>query len=162
MLAWAMLPVALMVSAYLFLRGHNLPGGGFIASLVTSIALLLQHVALGPHALHRTASDAAEASAHSARRWHRFIGAGLLIAVLTGLGSWLLGYPFLTSGFGHPTLPIIGELPLASAAAFDLGVYLAVVGATLLALTDLGRLAGSLAGRRSARAIQPASKSGAA
>ena len=79
-------------------------------------------------------------------------------AVLTGLGSWLLGYPFLTSGFGHPTVPIIGELPLASAAAFDLGVYLAVVGATLLALTDLGRLAG----RPSAQPVQPASTSSGA
>lgn len=140
-LAWAMLPVALMVSVYLFLRGHNLPGGGFIAGLVTAIALLLQEIAMGPRALHRRAGDQAQAAMQSVRRWHDFIGAGLLIAVLTGLGSWLLGYPFLTSGFGHPHLPVIGEVPLASAAAFDLGVYLTVVGATLLALTGLGRLA---------------------
>jgi len=66
---------------------------------------------------------------------------GLLIACLTGLGSWLLGYPFLTSSFIHPHLPVVGELPLASAAAFDLGVYLSVVGATVLALAGIGRLA---------------------
>ena len=69
------------------------------------------------------------------------LGASLLIACATGLGSWLLGYPFLTSTFAHPVLPIVGELPIASAAAFDLGVYLAVVGATVLALTGVGRLA---------------------
>lgn len=135
-LAWAMLPFALMVSAYFFLRGHNLPGGGFIAGLVTSIALLLQQLALGA-----SAGSALNTAEVSVRRWHRFIGAGLLVAALTGLGSWLVGYPFLTSSFGHPVLPVLGELPIASAAAFDLGVYLAVVGATLLALTDLARLA---------------------
>jgi multicomponent K+:H+ antiporter subunit A len=69
------------------------------------------------------------------------LGAGLLIACLTGLGSWLAGYPFLTSTFGHPVLPVLGELPLASAALFDLGVYLAVVGATVLSLSGIGRLA---------------------
>ncbi|MFO0462283.1 MAG: MnhB domain-containing protein [Burkholderiales bacterium] len=72
---------------------------------------------------------------------HLALGASLLIACATGLASWLLGYPFLTSSFAHPVLPIVGELPLASAAAFDLGVYLAVVGATVLALTGVGRLA---------------------
>ena len=50
-------------------------------------------------------------------------------------------YPFLTSTFGHPVLPWVGELPLASAAAFDFGVFLVVVGATVLALTGIGRLA---------------------
>jgi multicomponent K+:H+ antiporter subunit A len=147
-LAWAVLPFALMVSVYFFLRGHNLPGGGFIAGLVTSIGLLLQQMAQGAHHTPDV-SDSSDASArsvrdpasHAIRRWHQCIGAGLLLAALTGLGSWLVGYPFLTSSFGHPVLPVLGELPIASAAAFDLGVYLTVVGATLLALTDLARLA---------------------
>ncbi|EWG98804.1 hypothetical protein Q427_28475 [Halomonas sp. BC04] len=65
---------------------------------------------------------------------------GLAIAVATGLGSWLFGYPFLTSAFGHFHIPLIGEIELASAMLFDLGVYLAVVGATLMILINLGRV----------------------
>jgi multicomponent K+:H+ antiporter subunit A len=139
-LASHLLPFALMVSVYFYLRGHNLPGGGFIAGLITAIALLLQHVSFGARAFIPTELDADQAMASQSRLWHRVVGAGLLIATLTGLGSWVFDYPFLTSTFGHPHLPLIGEVPLASAAAFDLGVYLAVVGATLLALGALSRL----------------------
>jgi multicomponent K+:H+ antiporter subunit A len=138
--ARAMLPFALMVSLYFFLRGHNLPGGGFIAGLVSAVAVLLQAVATGPGG----GPTGAARDALFQRRLvllDRILGAGLLIACLTGLGSWLYGYPFLTSTFGHPVLPVVGELPLASAALFDLGVYLAVVGATVLALVGIGRLA---------------------
>jgi multicomponent K+:H+ antiporter subunit A len=49
----------------------------------------------------------------------------------------VFGYPFLTSAHGHPTVPLLGELPLASAALFDLGVYVTVVGATMLMLSVL-------------------------
>ncbi len=124
-----LVPFALLLSAYFFLRGHNLPGGGFIAGLVTSIALLLARM-----------SDPGPAGPAEARAEHRFVrllGAGLGLAVLTGAASCLLGYPFLTSTYGHPVLPVLGEIPLASASAFDLGVYLSVVGATLLVLSGL-------------------------
>ncbi|MFO0458799.1 MAG: monovalent cation/H+ antiporter subunit A, partial [Burkholderiales bacterium] len=59
-LSRTLLPFALLVSVYFFLRGHNQPGGGFIAGLVTAIALLMQSVAAGPGAMHpgRTADDA--------------------------------------------------------------------------------------------------------
>ncbi len=139
-LARTMLPFALLVSVYFFLRGHNQPGGGFIAGLVTSVALLLQSVAAGPGALlpGRSADDAIRRKLDVL---HLTLGFAMLIAVATGLGSWVVGYPFLTSTFAHPVLPIVGELPIASAALFDLGVYLAVVGATVLALTGVGRLA---------------------
>jgi multicomponent K+:H+ antiporter subunit A len=123
-----LLPLALLVSAFIFLRGHNLPGGGFIAGLITAIALIMQYLANGVAWTH------ARLPAHT----HPWIAAGLAIALLTGIASWLWGRPFLTSAFGHPTLPLIGELPLASAMAFDLGVYLVVVGATLLILINLG------------------------
>ena len=131
---------ALLVSAYFFLRGHNQPGGGFIAGLVTAIALLLQTVAAGPAALR---PDLGPQGAYRRKLalLHTTLGASLLVACAAGLGSWLFAYPFLTSTFAHPVLPIVGELPLASAAVFDLGVYLAVVGATVLALTGVGRLA---------------------
>ncbi len=124
------LPIALLVSAYIFLRGHNLPGGGFIAGLITAVALTLQYMAGGlVWAQERMLSP-----------FRPLIGAGLLIAVLTGLGSWLFGYPFLTSAHGHAHLPLIGEFELATAMLFDLGVYATVVGSTLLILANLGKL----------------------
>jgi multicomponent K+:H+ antiporter subunit A len=54
------------------------------------------------------------------------------------MASWLFDHPFLTSTFVHFQLPLIGEFELASAMFFDLGVYLVVVGATLLILINLG------------------------
>jgi len=117
------LPFAALVSVYLLLRGHNLPGGGFIAGLVLATALILIRIA-GGAALPRPDS----------LRYPVVIGAGLLVAAGTGLAAMALGYPFLTSTSGHPVLPVIGEVPLASAALFDVGVFVTVVGATLLAL----------------------------
>jgi multicomponent K+:H+ antiporter subunit A len=70
----------------------------------------------------------------------KLTASGVLIAALTGLGSWGLGYPFLTSSFGHFHLPLLGDFELATAMLFDLGVYLAVVGSTLLVLANLGKL----------------------
>jgi multicomponent K+:H+ antiporter subunit A len=64
----------------------------------------------------------------------------LLVAILTGLGSMVLGYPFLTSTFLHPVLPLVGEVPIASAAFFDLGVFVVVVAATMLATISPGLL----------------------
>jgi multicomponent K+:H+ antiporter subunit A len=76
--------------------------------------------------------------AQSGRRFVRWIGAGLSIAGLTGVGAFIWGRPFMTSAHGHPHVPVLGDLPLASAALFDLGVYLTVVGATLLTISVLG------------------------
>jgi multicomponent K+:H+ antiporter subunit A len=124
------LPFALLVSLHLFLRGHNLPGGGFIAGLVLAIALVLQQVAQGQAwVVRRSGSDE--------RAW---AAAGLLIAAATGLASWLYGAPFLTSSYDYPWLPGIGGVPLASASAFDLGVYLVVIGATVVMLMAIARL----------------------
>ena len=72
--------------------------------------------------------------------YHRMAGAGVLIAATTGLASWLFERPFLTSAFGHFHIPLVGDIELASAMLFDLGVYLTVVGATLLILANLGKL----------------------
>ena len=129
-LSQVILPLALMVSVYIFLRGHNLPGGGFIAGLITAVALILQYVASGEK--------------WSTARWgvnyHHLAGWGVIIAGLTGLGSLFWGYPFLTSAFGYFDVPLIGKTELATAMLFDLGVYLTVVGATLLILANLGKL----------------------
>jgi multicomponent K+:H+ antiporter subunit A len=128
--ATLLLPLAIMVSIYFFLRGHNLPGGGFIAGLVFAIAVLLQYLALG----------VARVEAVMRFRPARWIGWGLLAAGLTGIGSFFVAHPFLTSSFKYFALPVIGEVPIASAMFFDLGVYLVVIGATLLALSILARL----------------------
>ena len=126
------LPLALVVSLYIFLRGHNLPGGGFIAGLITSLALLIQYIALG--------QDQAEhmLKAKSGRLYEVWIGIGLLIAGLTGLGAWLWGRPFLTSAHFYLSAPVLGEMHLASAALFDVGVYVTVVGASMLMISVLG------------------------
>jgi multicomponent K+:H+ antiporter subunit A len=83
------------------------------------------------------ASGSADTSSKLKIEFPKMIGSGVLIAGLTGLGSFVFGSAFLTSTFGHPALPLIGEIPLASAAAFDLGVFLTVVGATLLTISAL-------------------------
>ncbi|MCF4008503.1 monovalent cation/H+ antiporter subunit A [Rheinheimera sp. UJ63] len=126
----SLLPLALMVSVYIFFRGHNLPGGGFIAGLITSVALILQYIAHGVDWV-KSRMDI---------EYQRVIAIGLLIALVTGVASFAFGRPFLTSWFDYFHLPILGELELASAIAFDLGVYLTVVGATLLILSSLGKM----------------------
>ncbi|MFZ2039137.1 MAG: monovalent cation/H+ antiporter subunit A [Desulfobacterales bacterium] len=132
-----LLPLALLVAAHLFLRGHNAPGGGFIAGLVAAVALVLQYMASG--------------IAWTQKQWrqacHPLIAAGVLMASATGTVSLFLNRPFLTSAFGHVHLPVVGEFELASAMVFDLGVFLTVVGVILLIIANLGKLT-----RRSARA----------
>ena len=129
-ISMTILPLALLVSAFIFLRGHNQPGGGFIAGLITAVALILLYMARGVEWAQERLNFPFQPVAV----------AGVAIATLTGLGSWLFGYPFLTSSFGYFTLPVVGEFELATALLFDLGVYLAVVGATLMILANLGKV----------------------
>ncbi|MGH8432415.1 MAG: hydrogen gas-evolving membrane-bound hydrogenase subunit E, partial [Solimonas sp.] len=124
-----LLPFAFLVAVYLFLRGHNQPGGGFLAGLVVAIALIMQYMGEGlQQTLTRIRID-----------FRILLGSGLLLAGLTGLAGILAGAPFLTGKAGHQHLPLLGEIPLASAMAFDLGVFMAVLGTTLLTLTALGQ-----------------------
>ncbi len=125
------MPVVLMVGFYIFLRGHNEPGGGFIAGLIVSIAVIMQYMASG----------FAWTSARLRYPYHGVIGAGVLVAGLTGIGSWFVGRPFLTSYFEYVRIPPFHKFELATAAAFDLGVFLAVVGAVMLSLESFSRLA---------------------
>jgi len=120
-------PVIIVVAIYLFMRGHDLPGGGFVGGLTMSIAFILQYMAGGT-------------------RWVEdrlrilpviWIGTGLAIALLTGVGSWLFGYPLLTTYFQYADIPWIGRVPLATALLFDLGVFMLVVGSTVLILIAL-------------------------
>lgn len=126
------LPIALVVSLYIFLRGHNLPGGGFIAGLITAMALIIQYIALGQDQTEQMLK------AKYGRLYEIWIGVGLSIAGLTGLAAWFWGRPFLTSAHIYVNPPIIGEMHLASAALFDVGVYVTVVGAVMLMISVLG------------------------
>lgn len=125
-----LLPLALVVAIFVLLRGHNLPGGGFIAGLVTAVALILQYLANG----------VAWTQTRLSHRLNPLVGIGLALATATGLASWLFGFPFLTSTFTHVHWPLVGEFELASAMVFDIGVYLVVVGVTVGILIRLGRL----------------------
>jgi len=124
------LPLALMVSAYIFLRGHNLPGGGFIAGLVTAAAMILQYV-----------SNGVDWVKHRFDHNYQSIAAiGVLIATSTGIGSWFFDKNFLTSWFTYLDWPIVGKFEVATAIMFDLGVYLTVIGATLMILANFGQM----------------------
>ncbi|WP_284734341.1 monovalent cation/H+ antiporter subunit A [Sphingosinicella terrae] len=120
-------PFILVLAFYFFVRGHDMPGGGFAAGITLSIALILQYMALGT----RKAEDRLRV------RPIRWIGLGLLVACATGAAAMLFGYPFLTSSFQYLELPVLGAVPLASALLFDTGVFLLVVGATALILVAL-------------------------
>lgn len=126
------LPIALLYSLYILLRGHNLPGGGFIAGLITAIALIIQYIAIGQQQAEKLIH------ARNGRLYECGIGAGLSLAGLTGLGALLWGRPFLTSAYFYIELPVLGKLPIASAMLFDLGVFFTVVGSTLLLISVLG------------------------
>lgn len=121
-----LLPFALLVAVYMFLRGHNLPGGGFLAGLIAAIALTMQYMG---GSLRATRID-----------FGILAGIGVLLAGLTGLASLIAGAPFLTSVTGHRHVPLLGEIALPSATVFDLGVFMVVLGTTLLTLTALGQV----------------------
>jgi len=119
-----MFPVIGVLSGYLLLRGHNLPGGGFVAGLALAIAVILQYMAGGTRWVEDRLSI----------RPMRWMGAGLLLGGATGAGAWLFSHAFLTSHAAHLHLPVLGELHLPSAFLFDLGIFSVVVGATGLIL----------------------------
>jgi multicomponent K+:H+ antiporter subunit A len=124
-----LLPMALLVSVYLLLRGHNLPGGGFIAGLVTGTAILVQYLAHG--------NDWVEARLPP--HYTSVAATGIAIATLTGLAALAFDAPFLTSTFTYLSWPVVGKFEVASAMVFDLGVYVAVIGVVLSILATIGR-----------------------
>ncbi|MBX3420117.1 MAG: monovalent cation/H+ antiporter subunit A [Pirellulaceae bacterium] len=125
-----MLPMTMLAAAYLFLRGHNDPGGGFVAGLMASIALIMQYMISG----YKWADQRIHIDAHA------WIATGLLLVAGTSTASIVMGYPFLTNAHGHIHLPVLGDLAWSSAMAFDAGVLMAVVGALMLTLANLARM----------------------
>ena len=135
----AMFPAITVFAIYLLMRGHNMPGGGFVAGLTFAVAVILQYMGGG----------ARWAEARLDLDPIRLVGAGLLLAAATGVGAWFFAHPFLTSHTAHVELPIVGELHLPSAFFFDLGVFFLVVGATMLILIALAHQ--SIRGHRTPR-----------
>ncbi|MGL4668693.1 MAG: monovalent cation/H+ antiporter subunit A [Saezia sp.] len=135
------LPLAMLASAYFFMRGHNAPGGGFVAGLIFASAFILQYIVAGTQWVE----------ANMRLYPQKLISYGLIAALLTGLGSMFVGYPFLTTHTPHFDVPWVGEIHIPSATFFDLGVFLVVVGATILILTAIAHQ--SVRGRR-AREIE--------
>jgi multicomponent K+:H+ antiporter subunit A len=122
-----LLPVAGLFAFHLFMRGHNEPGGGFVAGLVLAIAFIAQYMVSGTRWVE----------ARMELLPTRWIAGGLLIALATGVGAMVVGYPFLTTHTAHVTWPLVGAVHLPTAALFDLGVFAVVVGSTLLLLTAI-------------------------
>ncbi|MEK3758291.1 Na+/H+ antiporter subunit A [Paenibacillus sp. FSL P4-0338] len=120
--------IILIFSLYLFFAGHNHPGGGFIGALMTSAALILITIAFGMDQIRKVFPV----------NYRLLTAAGLMLAILTASGSFLFGVPFLSHSFGHFHLPILGDVELATAVLFDLGVYLAVVGVAMNIILTIG------------------------
>jgi multicomponent K+:H+ antiporter subunit A len=132
-----LLPLAALVSVYLLLRGHNAPGGGFVAGLVMGVALILQYLASGGRWVRGRLRV----------RYRVILAAGLALASGSGLLPWLWGAPFLASAHGHWHLPGLGGIHWNTTLIFDLGVYLTVIASVTLILAELGRLGQKRIGR---------------
>ncbi|MCL4464515.1 MAG: hypothetical protein M1389_00520 [Chloroflexi bacterium] len=123
-----LLPFGIVFAVYLLLRGHNSPGGGFIAGVTAAAIIALQYVAFGHNRAGKLFPD----------DHLKFFGVGLLLAAATGIASMVFGRPFLTSTFEFYHLPFFGEMELASAMLFDFGIFLVVVGAINCVVNALG------------------------
>jgi multicomponent K+:H+ antiporter subunit A len=122
-----LMPMAVLVSLFFLLRGHNAPGGGFVGGLVMATAVIAQYMVAGTMWVE------------SRTRIHPqyWIATGLLAATTAGMGAWLAGRTFLTAISKDLHLPLIGTVHLSTAMLFDLGVYLLVIGATVLILVAI-------------------------
>ena len=123
-LARLLLPVAGAVSVFFLLRGHNAPGGGFVGGLVLATAVLVQYmVASATWVEFRTRINPPY-----------WIAIGLLASGIAGVSAWCAAETFLTSLTRDIHLPVLGELHVSTTLLFDVGVYMLVVGATVLML----------------------------
>jgi len=120
-----LLPLLLILSVFLLLHGHNLPGGGFVGGLVASAAIALYAIACGVEEARRILRTDPK----------RLIALGLLLAACSGLFALLRGAPFMTSQWTSLSIPVEGDL--GTPLLFDAGVYLLVVGAALTIIFSL-------------------------
>lgn len=119
----------LLFALFLLFAGHNAPGGGFVAGLVAGAAFVLRDIA---------AAYGAPSTPRSPMAPETVLGGGLLVAVATGVVALLAGHEFLESGKVELDLPVLGILKITSALAFDIGVFLVVLGVVLTVVHRLG------------------------
>lgn len=119
--------ILLGFAVYLLLAGHNSPGGGFVGGLMTSGAILLMNMAYGFNVVRKVLPI----------NFVNLIPIGLAVAVGTSVGSFLFQQPFLSHTYGYFRFPIFGEIELATAMIFDLGVYLTVVGVMMTIILSI-------------------------
>jgi multicomponent Na+:H+ antiporter subunit B len=122
-----LMPFLLLFSVFLFLRGHNEPGGGFTGGLVAAAAFALYSIAFGSREARRVLRIEPR----------HLIGAGLLAALSSGVVALINGQAFLTGLWGYIRLPGLGRVETGTPALFDLGVYLVVMGVTLAFIFNL-------------------------
>jgi multicomponent K+:H+ antiporter subunit A len=123
-----LMALILAAAVYIFLRGHNEPGGGFIAGLVATVALVIQYVAHG----RRWADNRMRTN------FRAMAIIGVLIAVGSGVAAWAFEAAFLTQEKVYWQIPLVGKTKIVSTVVFDLGVFLTVVGAVMSKLIRLG------------------------
>ncbi|XID95280.1 Na(+)/H(+) antiporter subunit B [Paenibacillaceae bacterium WGS1546] len=114
-------------SIYVLFAGHHNPGGGFIGGLITASALVLLYIAFDLQSVR----DVIPVD------FKQLAATGVIVALLTGMASFVFDVPFLTQAFTYVTLPLLGKTELASALIFDLGVYMAVIGTTMTIITSI-------------------------
>jgi multicomponent K+:H+ antiporter subunit A len=117
-------PVIGTMAVFLLVRGHDLPGGGFVAGLTLAVTIILQYMAGGTTWIESRLRIPVV----------RWMAIGLLLSGGAGAAAWLAGMPFLTSHTFDIDLPIIGTLHGSSVYVFDAGVFALVFGATVLML----------------------------
>ena len=121
--------IVIAFSFFLFFAGHNEPGGGFIAGLMSTAALVLIYLAFGEKVLLEALPIC----------YRKLAALGLVFGVGYGFIPMLIGDPYLTQYFEYFDLPIFGTTELATALIFDLGVYFAVVGGAMTVILTIGR-----------------------
>jgi multicomponent Na+:H+ antiporter subunit B len=142
--ARVVVPIILVVAIALFLQGHNLPGGGFIGGVLTVTAFALVYVAydldyLESGVLDRTVDERVGIFEHrTVTAYRRLFTLGLVVTAGSGVVAMLAGEPFLSQTFEYLHLPLYGEVEVASALVFDIGIYCAVVGGLLTIFSVVG------------------------
>jgi multicomponent Na+:H+ antiporter subunit A len=121
-------PVFVVFAGYLLVAGHNAPGGGFAAGIVTGLAMMVRYLAGGRYELDETAPIDAGV----------LMGTGLFVATVSGLAPVAFGGAVLQSAQVDLAVPLLGEVHLVTSTLFDIGVYLVVVGLVLDLLRALG------------------------
>jgi multicomponent Na+:H+ antiporter subunit B len=121
------LPLLLLFSVFLLVRGHHEPGGGFSGGLVAAAAFVLYRFAFGVEDVRRVLPLDTRA----------LLGVGLLVAAGSGSLALLAGRPLMTGLWVRVPVPGVGDLDLGTPLLFDVGVYLTVVGVTLSIILPL-------------------------